>query len=463
MIGLLSRSGASRPWLLIGTLGLLTGCVAYEPRPQDPHALLSELDARSLSDLRGGLPGGPSAPAGSKGLGYREAAALAVSFNPALSAARGSIGIARSELVEAGLLPDPEIGFDGMDALSTHLVGETPTTVDYLGGVGLTWEAPRPGEIPAREAVAGSRLARIRAEFRLAEWRLARDVVRAWLDIRAGEERQALNRELLAISRRTTLFFSRAREARAVTALQEVLAATETAHLEEEQIRIESDVLAARQRLNELLGLPPGAEIAIDHQDDILEQSATAETGEALVETAIEQRPEIEIAAARYEEAESALRLAIAGQWPRLTIGTSLALVIPIFSRFNRPAIRTALAVRAQRASELRASIHAVRADVAGRRLKWERRQAEVVFHEEHVAPTLDRSLSLAEEAFRTRELTLLEILTAQRQVLAARERYLEERLARAEAWVELAMATGTMALVSGSPGTGDEGAGEDP
>ena len=102
----------------LGVLILLGGCgtIQYAPEPVDLTTILGELRSQDAADPRGGP--GQSEPTG--GLTMEQAAAFAVARNPQLVARRAEIGVSQARLVEAGLLPDPSLGWDAMDVLTNQ-------------------------------------------------------------------------------------------------------------------------------------------------------------------------------------------------------------------------------------------------------------------------------------------------------------------------------------------------------
>ena len=133
-------------WALVA---LTTGCATYRPAPIEPLRVLEGLEAiewkpgiRSLEVP----PGDTETPK----VGPRELSAFAVSTNPQLAAARAEVGVRRALLVEAGLLPDPQLGWDAMDVLASQIVDGTSSSVDAISGFGLMFPLLRPGERGAK-------------------------------------------------------------------------------------------------------------------------------------------------------------------------------------------------------------------------------------------------------------------------------------------------------------------------
>lgn len=426
------------PSSLIATL--FFGCVAYQPQPVEPLAVLRELEKATLPPS--GLDSGASPRTGSQ-LTARQAAGWAVTHNPALVALRADVGIADAELVRAGLLPDPVVGWDAMNVVAVETVGITAKTPEYVAGLGLSWEVPRPGEIGARVGTAQARKEEVQQRILAAEWRLVREVHGAFTEFVAARARLDLNSSSLEIAQRTASFFDEAREVGGATAIQENVAGIEVARLQQEHVRLESELQTARQDLNWLLGLPPGTDIEPETPEDPFVVTEADLDVAQLVEQAVQRRPDLRQLLALYQAAEEELRLEAARQWPQLTIGTGLWAVLPIFSRFNGPAIQAAMARRERVAREVRSAVHTLRAETHKAVTALRNAVRQVRAFDDTLVPRVQESLRLTDEAFAAREVTLVEILTAQKQVLDVRTNHLEARIRATQARILVDTVTG--------------------
>jgi cobalt-zinc-cadmium efflux system outer membrane protein len=434
----LAVPGASpRRRLIVLVPLIIAGCVSYEPAPVDPSGILADLRAISLnepmtpdheessSDESGITPPPTFDP--TDGLTIDEAAAVAVTFNPALRASRAEAGVAAAQLVEAGLLPDPTLQFDIGDSA---LDGILPLL--------------RPGERDAKLGQAEARIEEVRFSILEDEWALKREVHLAFLDVLARAEQRQLNEQLLEVASHTHDFFLRARQQGAATALQETTAAIQSGEVQLAGERLAVQERRARQALNALLGLPPGAEFELQTSEDPFHRvDDDPEQAETLTERAVRERPDLKELLATYDRAEQRVRLEVARQWPAWGVGSILELSLPFFSRFNRPAIETAWKERARLGREVEAAIHALRAEVHDAVASLELTARQLDAYESEIEPRLVESLNLVEEAFKARQVTAGEILIAQSQVLDARERLLEARIAHTRAFAVVTWVTG--------------------
>jgi outer membrane protein TolC len=148
---------------------------------------------------------------------------------------------------------------------------------------------------------------------------------------------------------------------------------------------------------------------------------------------------------ASYQVAEDEVRLEVARQFPLVAIGTGITLVPGLFTRFNRPAIATAMARREVLRQEVEAQVHEVRRDVQDAYASVQETRRELAFLESELLPNAEESLRLAAESFAAGEVTLLEILTLQRALVDARTRTTEARAELQRRSWRLLAASGTL------------------
>lgn len=430
----MARRNPSR--ILAATLAGLAACATYRPEPIEPAEILARLEAVDWRPAEAGA-------AGARTVGPRELAAFAVEHQPGLAAARAEIGVRHALLLEAGLLPDPELGWDAMDVIAAQIVDGSSSAVDVLSGFGLMFPLPRPGERDARVGAAEWRVEEARRRVMAAEWELARDVHVAFEEVRASENLLAQTRALTELAESTDGYFERARAAGAATAIQANLARGELQAMRLDTVRAEARALRGHQALNALLGLPPDTELPLGEGEDPSARAALREGVAALTEHAVTTRPDLATLLARYRASEEEVRLAVATRFPLISIGTGLRLTLPVFSHFGRPAMRTAIAERARVANDFTAAVHGTRAEIAATHARWvlAAREAELV--EGELLPNAERNLELSREAFLAGEVTLLETLALQRALVEARTRRTETRAARAKRAWELLAASG--------------------
>ncbi len=450
----LQTAPAHAVWAMVA---LTSGCATYRPAPISPAQILESLNAVEWQPNR--VESTPSSPgtAPSEGAGPRELSAFAVSTNPQLAAVRAEVGIQAALLVEAGLLPDPEFGWDAMNNVASEIVDNSSSPVDTISGFGLMFPLLRPGERDASVGAAEWRSEEARGLVAAAEWSLTRDIHVAYEEVQGAEALLAQTLALTELATSTTEYFERARDAGAATAIQANLALGELQAIRLEGVRAEVRVEQARQALNALLGLPPSAVIVLQQGEDPSENEFLSDEAEVLTTHAVEARPDLITLLARYQAAEEDVRLAISKQYPLVSIGTGISITVPVFSKLGRPAIQTAIAKREQLRREFTAAAHAARQQIAAAQVLWRLAEREVALVEGELLPNAERNLELSQEAFRAGEITLLETLALQRALVEARTRQTETRAERSKRAWRLLAASGRLLGSNLENNTNDE------
>jgi len=437
---------ATRLALLLAVAGALAGCTSYEADPVRPLEILRELDALRIEDVTQAevAPILTSFDA-SDGLSLLEASAIAVRRNPTLAALRARVGVAEARLIQAGLLSDPVIGWSAGDPLADLIIEGKVDGASWLTGASLSWQVPRPGEIDAKEGAAKARIRVNGAQLARAEWALVREVHLAYARLLVAQARLAQNERLSGIAQQTLKYFARARAAGAATALDEALARVAANTVQANLLSAKSQRTLARQNLNGLLGLSPDREWNLQDSLSRFVPQAPSEDLKQLVSESLERRPDLQEIVASYEQAEERLRLEVAGQWPQLQIGTGISISLPIFSRFNQPAIETALRSRTAARLRVRAAVQQTRREIHAALTRAEQAYVLLDLFRTSLGPQSEETLKLTEKAFKAREVTPLQILTAQRQVLDTQSRFLAAQQAWAEARIRLDSACGRL------------------
>ena len=450
---------SSLPWL--GACLLLAACAGAPPDELDPLASLAALERVVLAEAPRAVVArvGSGAPAfdAQDGLDAREASALALHLHPRLRAQRAELGVARAQLVEAGLLPDPTIGWESGNVVADFITEGKSTANSYIAGLVIEWDVPRPGELGSREAEARARIDEARAALLQSEWQLVGQVHGACLRLAAAEAALRLNLEQAGVAERTMAYFSDARRLGEVTALQSRLVGVAQARVLADQARLQVEVSEARQTLLALLGLPPTTPFRLQDGARLLAPAPGAEDVATLVQEAVRRRPDLAVLATQHAQAEARLRLEEARRWPRLSIGSGIGLQLPIFSRFNAPAVETATRAREAARRRFEAAVHEVRREVHTAATVFALTDAWVRRFEEQVLPAVEDTLRLTRAAVQAGEFTASDVLTAQTQALEAQTELLAARVRRAEARIALDTASGRLAPAPEPPPADEE------
>ena len=341
----------------------LAGCAAPADLPLPDRPTLSD----SLDGLRhDGMKLPPR-------LTVSQVALLAVRNNPDLRAARSQHGVAQAQVLQAGLLPNPQ---------------STGAFLPLVAGIGTTpaWNAGISEDIRALITLSSTRQAaraaanQIDAQILWQEWQVIGQARLLAVDsIEAGRILALLarNRDLLAARyNRSRQAVAAGNETLMVSAPDLAALQTITAQLNDQK----RQQLARQHQLNALLGLAPGVALPLDQTPDIPLWNADAVTQS--LATLAERRPDLVALRLGYRAQNAKLRTAVLSRFPNLTFGVTggsdnsnvrnagpqITLELPVFNQ-NQGNIAIETATRQQLHDEytarLTATVGQVRAMIA--------------------------------------------------------------------------------------------------
>ncbi|MGE0707140.1 MAG: TolC family protein [Planctomycetota bacterium] len=356
------------------------GCTSYAPQPLDEwvRAGLARPSSDALAfrarDLRHPLLR-PVALDEGDGLSPDEAAVFAVLVNPTLRAARTARGLAAAQVVQAGILPNPQ--------LSYYLQPPFPTTQPggLLNGYGLTlsWQVEALISRGARVEAAERQGQSVALDVAWQEWLVAERAKLAVGRLASLRAQLALAAEVEAGLLKNEALVQGALGEGLLTALE--LSAARTASTDARAARraLETQVETERLALNAALGLAPAVEVALQPTAPPGPTASAAPPTLARLLDGLERR-RLDLAALRrgYEAQEERVRAAVLGQFPAVNLGlqgqqdtggiTSLGfgvtVDIPLFDR-NQGAIAAERATRTRLRDEYAARLFAARNDIA--------------------------------------------------------------------------------------------------
>ena len=363
---------------LMGTAVMLAGCQTYRPQPLTSAGVDQKLTSALISALRvqaRQLNHPILKPVDldfDHGLSPDGAAVLAVLLNPGLRALRDQRGLADSQLLQAGLLPNPQ--------LSTHLdqpeFGSTAGTVTGYG-VGLSWDLQNLITRAARVQSARQFSAAVQLDIAWQEWQAAQAARTAVYHLTVLESQTNLSALLDQRLKENLDLVRRAVESGQMTELD--LAAAETASNQAYGNWIAYRKQAAQQRieLNRLLGVPFETRIALQ-SGIVLPRRLDLPSAPQLMEGIEERRLDLVALRRGYASQESAMRAAVLGQFPRInfggnrasdtanvgTMGFGATLDLPIFDR-NQGAIAREQATRQKLFDEYVNRVFDARAEIS--------------------------------------------------------------------------------------------------
>lgn len=353
---------------------------------------------------------------------------MAVRNSPVLAEAVARVDALRGKWLQAGLLPNPAVGYSGAQLGS----GRTEQQ-----GVYLEQEFITAGKLRLDRAVTSQEIARAENEFSAQELRLRTDVRRAYYDVLAAQRQVEIAEQLVRIGLQGT------------TAAEQLHRAKETSEIDVLQARIEADqsrILrqnarnrqqAAWQRLTTVIGLP---DLALQPVAGSLADEQVRVVYEAALHRLLQQSPEFAAAVADVERARWGLQRAWAQRQPNVNVQAlvvrdndidgvdgmlQVSVPLPVFNR-NQGGIAQAereLAAAEQAQTRMHLGLRNRFASVYER---YANARQEADTYSQSIVPNAAKSLELVAQAYRAGEQSFLNYLTAQRTYSQTLLAYLE-------------------------------------
>ena len=436
------------PAALLAAL-LLAGCASYRPEPLPASADLAA-STTQLRVARGdlALPAlahyrfDPAAPLDATGL-----AILAVLNNPQLKAERAKAGVAHAQAFDAGLLPDPQLGF------SQDFPGNSAGATTSAYNLGLSYDFAALITHFAAQRAAGHAAQQVDLQLLWAEWQTVAQARLLYTQISANTARLDLLRQERALFEQR---LTRAQAALAQGNLTRIDVDAQLVPLQALTQTIQSlqrRQLALQAQLHALLGLQPDAPLQLAAPAP--EPIPVAEQIGAALRELPHRRPDLLALQAGYQAQEQKLRQAVLAQFPAFqlgftrardtggvnTIGFGVSISLPLFNR-NQGAIAVQRTTRAQLHAAYQARLDQAVADVrqAQDDLTLLQRQRQAL---QSALPALQAADAAAQQALQHGRISLLAFI-AQRKALLDQELALQANAEQiAEQTLALQLLTG--------------------
>jgi len=284
--------------MVLGLLAL-TGCASYAPQPLDRTPNLASSLPIPAEVKRGALT-------------IHDVDRLALANNPELRAARARFGVARAQIVEAGLLPNPQI------ALSyPFFAGGGEGTNAFSSGISQDLKSIilRPAKIEA----ASNAAAEIDASLYWQEWQTIGKARILFVDIVSGERvEKVIGRTRKLLEDRLDHSTKAIDQGNGTLAAlsPDLAAAAEIQKLDDDLKRTQ---LSRRHQLNALLGAAPDTPLALAAGS--LPPPLNPQRVSRSLDTLADRRPDLIALQYGYQSQEAKLRQAVLAQFPNVTIG----------------------------------------------------------------------------------------------------------------------------------------------
>ena len=443
----------SAPLLPLLSVSLLVGCARVDPKPEfeRAHALIGAstgVDARydvgsasqDSADLEEVLDGG---------LSLDEALRLALTNNRKLQAEFMSVGVAKADLVQAGLLSNPSLSL--LFLLPSGGGGQANLQGSIAQSISDLWQLPR------RKAVAGHALEESVLKLSRFAGELVLDTRDAYYEAVAARESLAVARENLEIATKSLSSVRAQVEAGVANNVDLNLAQGQALAAELALRRSERDVIGGKRRLATLLSLE-GDIADVELTDSLPAAVQELPDKELLVERARETRLDLKAAATAVRAAEAETSLVRRGAFPELSVGPAVerpedegadalvgagaTLTLPLFDQ-NQARVAKARygALRERKVYEDLAIT--VSQDVRSAADKAAASVRTAAFMQTALLPQAEQSVALAQRSYELGDTTLITLLETQRTALQARQGYIDARLDAAKTFSELERAAG--------------------
>jgi outer membrane protein TolC len=424
-----------------GCASLLSGCAIYHSKPLPTGPDLARVATLSVPVSSLGVSGLEPEPLDvAKGLTESSVITLAVMENPRLKAARRQAGIARAQLLQAGLLPDPQIsGGLSKSSFFTGYGGALSEDIQALVTRG------------AAKGAAGAHLEQVSLDILWQEWQVAERARELFIEAQAlAQLRGVLRRQLSLLAR--VYRRDEASLSERYVRLSDVTTDFIAWNAAETQWRsFELQDNQTRHALDELLGLAPGAQLRL--RGGSSERVMTAARYHSALATLPRRRPDLLALQAGYHSEEERLRAAILTQFPLInagvtkarsaedgvqSIGFDVTLTLPIFNR-NRGPIAIGRASRAYLHQAYQASLDETtnQADQVWTAVRIMQRQLKTL---DARLARLERAAAAAKATLEQGTLTLADYARVDSNALAAREEEIRLRASLEQAQAALAM-----------------------
>lgn len=427
--------------IVAGCASLLSGCAIYHPKPLPTRPDLARAPALSVPASNLGVPGLEPEPLDpTKGLTETNIVTLAVVDNPRLKAVRRQAGVAEAQLLQAGLLPDPQIS--GGLAKSSFFTGYSASLAEDIQALVTRGAA---------KGAARANLEQVNLDILWQEWQVAEQARELYIQTQALAELRDVfdqRRGLLArIYHQDEVLLGHGEVTAGEVAAD--FSAWDSAEAQWRSFELQENT--TRHALDELLGLAPDIRLRLRGAPS--PQLVTPAQYRAALAALPRRRPDLLALQAGYHSEEEQLREAILAQFPLLnagvtkarspeegiqSIGFNVTLTLPLFNR-NRGPIAVGRASRASLYQAYQASLDETmsQADQVWTAVGIMRGQLETL---DARLSGLERATAAAKESLGRGNLSLADYASVESNAQAARAEDIQLRASLGQAQAVLAM-----------------------
>src|SRR5471032_80336 len=268
---------------VVATGALLAGCAQYHAQPLAPAAVESALAAPKIEAVRIAAEKfshpllAPLVIDGRDGFTPDEIALMTVLVSPQLRAARDQRGVVQAQVVQAGLLPNPQLGY----SFDQQRGNSDPTLINGTS-LGVSWEVTALLGYRDRVDSAKATAAALDLDLAWQEWQAAQAARLAAYRVLSLEARLPLARETETELADALALAKKAHDLNQLTT-GDLAAVTEAwSAAQDARFAIEQDLTAQRLALSLALGQPADAPLQLKAPAGLPELPAGADNAAAL-------------------------------------------------------------------------------------------------------------------------------------------------------------------------------------
>jgi len=353
----------------------MVGCSTYHPRPLNTADLTKTLACFEQEQWveQATLLNHPRIPPVkldfSKPLKSRDLAVLGVLISPDLKALRAKEGVAKAQVFDAGLLPDPQFVFS-----FAHPTDKMQGIVNAYS-LGLNWDVGAVATKNIKVKIAKAKAQGVRYDVAWQEWLLANQLELLTARLYYLKQQQHLTQKATTTAKQILDLSEANLKAHNMTIDEFGLRQTTYLEFLNQKVSLERTIRKTVLELNRILGLTPTEKIPLYFKPSFKIINLEADK---LFKVAEVNRLDLLALQAGYASVDAQLYQAILGQFPHFilginkardntgihSVGTDINFDIPLFNR-NRGAIKIAVATREQLYLEYNARLNQTRSDIA--------------------------------------------------------------------------------------------------
>jgi cobalt-zinc-cadmium efflux system outer membrane protein len=382
-----------------------------------------------------------------RGIGPDEAAIIATYLNPALRSIRDRRGLAAAQLIQAGVLPNPQVTYS-RDYVTGGNTAGTTTGYNFTAG----WEVTALLPLLPKRTAARANVQSVDLDIAWNEWQIAESARLAIYRVIALRDELASATEADRELTQSAETLKRAVEAHEKTMLDYAAAESSSQDARATALGLAQDHGKQTLGLKRILGVAPEAEVRL-RAGIGLPSHLNVPSQDECVEGLENRRLDLLALQQGYRSQNATVRAAILAQFPKISLsfakasdttdvhtsGFAVTIDVPIFDR-NQGTLATERATREKLLDEYHQRVFEAHSDIATALsdIRWLNREVAAA---EEALPIFERLVSSAETAMRGGNTDVLAYYAARSSLIQKRVQVvkLKEQLLEARTALEIA------------------------